>query len=234
MGGWISIKQASHQVERLAFFTLIEIIFPSHFRLFPFYGVIYIKTVCKNMKRNIAHDIIIRAKDGDADAFGQLMRQHQNMVFSLALKMLADEQEAEDMVQDVFVHIWKHIRQYDPRKGDFAAWVYAVAAHACLDKIKRQKPLVALTDDKHIFCKFASGITPELQLCNKDWVSIIRVLASRLSPKQRIVFTLRMLENLSIEEITAITGTDPNKIKSNLYVARQKIMEQLKRLGYGK
>lgn len=182
---------------------------------------------------DIANDIIIRCKEGDTRAFGLLMRKHQNMVFSLALKMLADEREAEDVVQDVFVHVWQHIKQYAPKKGDFAAWVYVIAAHVCLDRIKRQKPLMATAYDESAFCRYMSGRNPEQQLCNKDWVSIVKVLASKLSPKQRTVFTLRMLENRSVDEITTITGIQPDKIKSNLYVARQKIMEQLKRLGYG-
>lgn len=185
------------------------------------------------MEKDIANDIIKRSKEGDKKAFGLLVRKHQNMVFSLALKMLADGQEAEDTVQDVFIHIWYHIKQYDERKGDFAAWVYAVAVHICLDKIKRQKPLLATTYDESAFLRYASGRNPEQQMCNKDWVSIVKVLASRLSPKQRIVFTLRILENRSVDEIKAMTGIEPDKIKSNLYVARQKIMEQLKRLGYG-
>lgn len=185
------------------------------------------------MEKDIANEIIIRSKEGDMKAFGLLVRKHQNMVFSLALKMLADEQDAEDAVQDVFIQIWHHISQYDERKGDFVSWVYAVAAHVCIDKMKRQRSLVATTFDDSAFFRYASGRDPEQQLCNKDWVSIVKVLASRLSPKQRAVFTLRMLENKSVEEITAITGIPSDKIKSNLYVARQKIMEQLKRLGYG-
>lgn len=79
--------------------------------------------------------VISQSKKGDVKAFGVLMMKHQNMVFSLALKMLADGQEAEDTVQDVFVHVWYLISQYDGRKEDFAAWVCAVAVHICLDKI---------------------------------------------------------------------------------------------------
>lgn len=186
------------------------------------------------METNKSDNIIIRCKRGDRRAFALLMSEHQDMVFALALKMLADEREAEDTVQDVFVHVWQHISQYSPQKGSFAAWVYAVAAHMCIDKIRHNKPLSVKPDDETIFRRYASGSNPEQQLCNKEWAAIVKVLSSRLSPRQRVVFTLRMLENVPVEEITSITGITPEKIKSNLYVARKKIIEQLNKLGYGK
>ena len=67
---------------------------------------------------------------------------------------------------------------------------------------------------------------------NAEWVSIVKVLAVQLSPKQQLVFTLRVLENLPIEDIERITNMTATKIKSNLYVAKQQIKQQLIQLGY--
>ena len=70
------------------------------------------------------------------------------------------------------------------------------------------------------------------ELENREWVAIVRTLAGRLSPKQRLVFTLCELEGLSSDETEQITGLNARQVKSNLYVARQTIRERLKYLGY--
>ena len=73
---------------------------------------------------------------------------------------------------------------------------------------------------------------PQRRLENKEWVQIVRLLAGRLSVKQRLVFTLCQLEGLETAEVERITGMSADKIKKNLYVARQTIREQLKKMGY--
>jgi len=89
-----------------------------------------------------------------------------------------------------------------------------------------------MPSDESTFRAYAANPSPERQLMNSEWVSIVRVLAAQLSPKQQLVFTLRVLENVPIGEIESITNMNAAKIKSNLYVAREQIKQQLIRLGY--
>lgn len=89
-----------------------------------------------------------------------------------------------------------------------------------------------MPSDESKFKAYAVNPSPERQLMNAEWVSIVKVLAVQLSPKQQLVFTLRVLENLPIEEIERITNMNATKIKSNLYVAKQQIKQQLIQLGY--
>jgi DNA-directed RNA polymerase specialized sigma24 family protein len=70
----------------------------------------------------------------------------------------------------------------------------------------------------------------ETSIINKELADVIRFLTGGLTPKQKIVFTLTELEELSVDEITSITGLTPHKIKSNLYCARQTIKDKLNRL----
>ena len=91
-----------------------------------------------------------------------------------------------------------------------------------------------LPEEEDRFDQYVSDSDTERQLENRELIGVIKTLTSRLSPKQRIVFTLVHLENLDTEEVEQITGLDAAKIKSNLYVARKTIREQLKQLGYGK
>ena len=176
-------------------------------------------------------DIISRCKQGDREAFRWVVETHQRMVFSLALKMLCDEEEAKDMVQETFIRVWQSIRSYDPQKT-FSTWVYTIASRLCIDRLKRVRRIVALPSDEMALRRFATDGDNQLELENREWVSIVRTIAEGLSDKQRLVFTLCQLEGLSSAEVEQITGLDARQVKSNLYVARQTIRKRLTDLGY--
>ena len=179
----------------------------------------------------IEHDIILRCQQGDKDAFRWVVKTYQQMVFSLTLKMMCDEEEAKDMVQETFIRVWQSISNYDVQQT-FSTWVYTIASRLCLDRLKRIRRITALPDDEQALRRFASDGDDLLALENKEWVSIVRTLAEGLSTKQRLVFTLCQLEGLPSNEVEQITGLDAKQVKSNLYVARQTIRKRLTDLGY--
>ena len=174
-------------------------------------------------------DIIQQCRDGNKEAFRWLVQQHQRLVFSLALKMLADEEEAKDVVQETFIRVWQRISDYNPQKP-FTTWLYTIASRFCLDRLKQMHRILPLQEDESVLQRFANDEQQTLE--NSEWVSIVRMLAEGLSPKQKLVFTLCQLEGLPSTEVEQITGLDAKQVKSNLYVARQTIRERLKRLGY--
>ena len=179
----------------------------------------------------IDSETITRCQRGDKAAFREVVQNYQRMVFSLSLKMLADEEEAKDVVQETFIRVWQGIRSYDPRKP-FNTWLYTIATRQCLDRLKRNKPLLPLPDDERMLHRFAADDNSQRQIENEEWVAIVRLLAEGLSEKQRIAFTLCQLEGLSLQEAEEITDMDARQLKSNLYVARQTIRKRLKDLGY--
>ena len=179
----------------------------------------------------IAEDIVVRCQQGEKAAFRGLVQTYQRMVFSLSLKLLCDEEEARDMVQETFIRVWQRMGEYDTRKN-FTTWIYTIATRLCLDRLKRMRQVFPMPDDELVFRRYASDTDTHRALENKEWVSIVRMLADGLGEKQRMVFTLCHLEGLSSSEVEEITGLDAKQVKSNLYVARQTIRERLKQLGY--
>jgi RNA polymerase sigma-70 factor (ECF subfamily) len=178
-------------------------------------------------------EIIRRCKAGDKSAFRTVVQNCQGMVYSLSLKMLADVEEAKDVVQDTFIKVWQNIGSYDERFA-FNTWVYTIASRLCLDRLRRVSPIGPAADDERLFETVADDTDPERQLESNEWVSVIRMLADELSGKQRLVFTLSQLEGLETEQIKEITGLDADQIKSNLYAAKKNIRERLIKMGYGK
>ena len=159
-----------------------------------------------------------------------MVQQHQRLVFSLSLKMLADEEEAKDVVQETFIRVWQRIGDYDTQKP-FTTWLYTIASRLCLDRLKQMRRILPLPKDEKVLQDFANNDSQQT-LENSEWVSIVRMLAEGLSPKQKLVFTLCQMEGLPSLEVEQITGLDAKQVKSNLYVARQTIRERLKHLGY--
>ena len=176
-------------------------------------------------------DIITRCQDGDKEAFRWVVQTHQRMVFSLALKMLCDEEEAKDMVQETFIRVWQRIRDLDHQKT-IGTWIYTIASRMCIDKLRHMNRIVSIPEDQMTLRRFASDSDNQLSLENRQWVSIVRTIAEGLSAKQRLVFTLIQLEGLTSDEAEQITGLDARQIKSNLFVARQTVRKRLKALGY--
>ena len=179
----------------------------------------------------IENHIITACKKGDKEAFRWVVHTYQRMIFSLALKMMADEEEAKDVVQETFIRAWLNIGEYDPQKP-FATWLYMIGSRLCIDRLKSVKILRITPQDEQALHRFASSDDSQQTLENHEWISIVRLLADGLSTKQRLVFTLCQLEGQTSAEVEQITGMDAAQVKSNLYVARQTIRKRLKELGY--
>ena len=145
--------------------------------------------------------------------------------------MLADEEEAKDVVQEAFIRVWQKLDAYDLQRP-FSTWLYTIATRLCLNRLKQMRTVSSLPLDEQTLLRFAADADSYRTLENREWVSIVRLLAEGLSAKQRLVFTLCQLEGLPSSEVEQITGLDARQVKSNLYVARQTIRKRLKELGY--
>lgn len=172
-------------------------------------------------------EIISRCQNGDLTAFRIIIETHQSYAYSLALRMLCDVDDARDVVQESFIKVWQNMGTFDPNRK-FATWLYKIITNICLDylKARRRKRRIFSSmdiDNKH----FASEADADADMMNKELIREIALLAEGLTAKQRMVFVLRDLQDLKMEEIVEITGLNKNKVKSNLYYARKNIRAKL-------
>ena len=182
------------------------------------------------MQQSTVKELIELSRQNDAQAFRKLVEAHQSLVYTLAFRLLCNEEDAKDIVQETFIKAWKHLDRYKTELK-FSTWLYTIAANQCYDKLKKAKNNYSLSlDDLNTISEFISNENIEKTIINAELAQIISSVTNELTPKQKLVFTLRDLEGLEIEEIESITSLSSAKIKSNLYLARHYIRKKLENL----
>lgn len=173
--------------------------------------------------------LIEQSIQGDQTAFRRLVETHQPFAWSVAFRLVCNEYETEEVVQEAFIRIWKNLRVYK-KESRFSTWLYKIVVNLCYDRIKANKSrnrFSANSSNYEVIINISSDDNPERELSNREQAEIIRILTENLSPRQKVVFVLSELEELEVSEIAAITGMSAAKIKSNLYCARKEIREML-------
>lgn len=162
---------------------------------------------------------------------------HQGYAFALAFKILWDEEDARDTVQESFLSVWKHLREFDSR-CKFTTWLYSIVANRAKDRLKsnmRRRQVV--TRDWGDIDETMSGKPLDCDIANKELAERIRTLAGDLPPTQRMVFVLRDLQDYSVAEVAEMLHASQGSVKANLCYARARIrrtIEKLERVEGGK
>jgi RNA polymerase sigma-70 factor, ECF subfamily len=178
-----------------------------------------------------SQDIIRRSKAGDQAAFAMLVRGHYPVAYALALRILCNETEAEDVAQEAFIRVWRHLARFDPETR-FTTWLYRIVTNLSLDQIRgrrRQGGRVADRREDEEATDPVEARNPETIASNRDLARIVHRLAGSLPETQRLVFTLRDIQDLPIETVCAVTGLSSESVRTNLHYARRKIRETLEK-----
>jgi RNA polymerase sigma-70 factor (ECF subfamily) len=183
------------------------------------------------MNQEKIKNLIELSKQDDKVAFRQLVEICQPFVFRLAFRLLCCADDAKDIVQETFIRVWIHLNKYHFRNS-FSTWLYKITCNLCFDKLRSMK---LSPNNATISIELSELVTPdesdiEQNIINNELIKRIITLTNELSPKQRLVFTLRDIEGLELEEVQEITGLSNAKIKSNLYLARQYVREKIKNI----
>jgi RNA polymerase sigma-70 factor (ECF subfamily) len=188
------------------------------------------------MQNNKPADVLVQliedAQKGDVTAFGKIVRDHQSYAYAIAFRFFCDEDDAEDVVQESFIRIWNHLQDFDSSMK-FTTWMYKIVVNLCYDKAKsnkRRMSVFARLNDNSSQDDYIESTNIEQDLTNKETAALIKRIADGLSEKQRMIFLLRDIQDLTIEEVAGITGMSDSAIKTNLFFARQNIRKKLARL----
>jgi RNA polymerase sigma-70 factor (ECF subfamily) len=166
-------------------------------------------------------DTLVRAKSGDQSAFADLVREHQAMVYSIACHFFRDRALAEDLAQDVFLHLYQNLASIESA-AHLKFWLRKVTGHRCIDHSRRRRIKTVSVDE-----------APE-PVSIFDWPdammqSTLRRIVATLPERPRLVVTLRYQEDLDPAEIAEILDMPLNTVKSHLRRSLAILREKMSR-----
>ncbi|MBM3139281.1 MAG: sigma-70 family RNA polymerase sigma factor [Chloroflexi bacterium] len=172
-----------------------------------------------------------RMGTGGIDALEQVYDRYSALVFSVGLRVLNDRQLAEDVVQEVFLRLWRGPSSYDPARGRFISWLMSVTRNRALDELRRVTRRRRLEDqEEEPTLQLASqdlGDDPELGLVLEERRRAVRDAMTRLPPPQRRVLELAYFSGLTQVEIAERTGDPLGTVKTRVRLGMQRLREAL-------
>lgn len=190
------------------------------------------------MTREQEREIIDRVLSGDTEAFEALVLEHQNKVYSLALRMVGNEEDARDMAQEAFIRAFSSLTGF---RGDskFSVWLYRLTSNICIDflRSRAKKRTVSMTwtddegDDAGELEIPDERFSPEGQFDRASIRESVHRGLDSLSPQYREILVLREINGLSYEEIGRVLGIEEGTVKSRIFRARKKLCDFLLREG---
>lgn len=171
-------------------------------------------------------DLVARARAGDQEAFAHLVEENQNRVYSLALRLVGDREEAADLAQEAFLKAWQGLKSFQG-ESSFATWIYRLTTNVCIDYLRRQKrrqgveTAVSLDDEDSGWAEPADwGQDPQRRLEQSERGRALARAMEQLPDHQRRALVLREISGLSYQEIAQSMDLDLGTVKSRIARAR--------------
>jgi RNA polymerase sigma-70 factor (ECF subfamily) len=169
---------------------------------------------------NIEPGWILEAQKGNSDAFSKLVETCQAPVYNLCYRMLGDPYEAEDAAQETFLRAYHNLHRYDVKRS-FSTWLLSIAAHYCIDQIRKRRMNLLSLDDAVYLDPPDTAPGPEASLSTSEEKKRVRVLLDGISPQDRAAVIMLYWYDLSYEEIAEALSMTVSSVKSRLHRARQ-------------
>ena len=170
--------------------------------------------------------VLARARQGDSEAFRELVERHGRSVFRLAYRMTGNEQDAEDVVQESFLRAYRQLGRFESR-ANFGTWLYRIVSNCAVDlmRAKQARHDQARGDSLDEAAQLPAGDLPgpERMAQSAEIDRRVQDALSELSPLERAAFTLRHYEGRSIEEIGAALNLGTSAAKHSVFRAVKKL-----------
>ena len=167
-------------------------------------------------------DLILRARRGDSEAYGNLVNRHQTSVFNVCYRILHNRNDAEDLAQETFIRAFDRLHTFDIER-EFKPWIHRIAANLCLNYLESHKPAFSLDEERDQ----DKTPGPGEQVEDKERSRQIRSALASLPPHYRLVVELRHYQDLSYDEIASELDIPLSAVKSHLFRARKLLAEKL-------
>ncbi|MBE4909693.1 RNA polymerase sigma factor SigW [Bacillus luteolus] len=186
------------------------------------------ETIVKNRIKQI--------KNGDQNAFAEIVELYKDKVFQLCYRMLGNRHEAEDIAQEAFLRAYVNIHSYDTKRK-FSTWLYRIATNLSIDRIRKKKPdyyldaEVAGAEGLTMYSQVAADVSlPEDEVESLELQETIQKEILKLPDKYRSVIVLKYIDELSLKEISEILDLPVGTVKTRIHRGREALRNQLRHL----
>jgi RNA polymerase sigma-70 factor (ECF subfamily) len=173
---------------------------------------------------------VARACDGDSEAFRSLVERHSRYVFSVAYRLTGSAEDAEDVVQTTFLKAFRQLSRFEAR-ADFRTWLHKIAMNCSIDLVRsrRYREVQGRDDWEAGLAEATPGVSPgpDRLLLSSEIRDRVRDGLAQLTASERVAFTLRHVEGLSIREVATAMGLKTEAAKNSIFRAVKKMRTAL-------
>lgn len=185
-------------------------------------------------------ELVLKAQDGNISAFEELVYRYDKQVLSIAMKYTGNNDDAMDIYQEVFIRIFRSIKKFRFR-SEFSTWIFRITTNACLSYKARENKRIKISlshnddDEQDSFImnlKADEKDHPDKAALNSEAGKNIEYAVQKLPPKQKLCFTLKMLEGYKIKEIAVMLDCKEGTVKKYVFDAIRKVRSSLKEYSF--
>lgn len=179
-------------------------------------------------------EILEALREGERDAaVSMLVRRYQRFIYSVALRQMNHVEDAQDITQEVLMRAVRFVDGFQ-QQSSLQTWLYRITINQCRSEFRRRriKSFFGIGSNEDEIDVAAATPLPSQLAEERDFDEYMQKVLAKLPPKQRETFCLRFYDELSYEQISAMTGTSQGALKANYHWAVKKIAEQLKNTEY--
>ena len=173
------------------------------------------------------YDLVREVRNGNRQAFTELMRRYQKRVYWVARRIVTDHDDADEVVQETFVKAYLALGDFRGDAG-FFTWLYRIAVNLSLNTVRKRQVMNYLRESELLARILPSGDEPSAAVEQQELESALQRAVATLPEKQKAVFVLRYYEELSYEEIAGILKTSVGGLKANYFHALRKVQEYMR------
>ncbi len=167
--------------------------------------------------------LVVRAQEGDVGAFEGLARRHQAALYRVAVRVLGDQVEAEDAVQEALIDAWHRIARFRGESA-FSTWMYRIVTNRCLSMLRRRRPIPTERIDDQVAAPDSPARSAELDA----GLEALRRAVGGLHDDLRVCWVLRELEGLGYADIAQIVGASEDAVRGRIHRARVRLAEVMR------
>ncbi len=173
-------------------------------------------------------DIIKRILEGEVNLYIHIVRQYERMIFTVINRILQNRDEAEDLVQEVFIKVYQQLERYN-HQSKFSTWLYKIAYNETISYVRRQKKYLQIEKVDYNLCQ--EEIYEEIDSYNvEELLTHLDTLLHKMPQEDAFIISLFYLKNLSIADVCDITNQTTSNIKVRLHRIRKYMHAELKKM----